>query len=32
MRPEIARIMNYIYEDLEDHDDVTKYPVVEGLG
>jgi hypothetical protein len=32
MRPEIARIMNYIYEDLEDHPDVTKYPNVEGLG
>ena len=24
--------MNYIYLDLEDHIDVTKYPVVEGLG
>lgn len=32
MRPEIARIMNHIYEDLEDYPDVAKYPNVTGVG
>jgi hypothetical protein len=31
MRPEIARIMNYIYEDLRDFPDVAKYPNVRGI-
>jgi len=31
MRPEIARIMNFIYEDLTDFPDVGKYPNVIGL-
>jgi hypothetical protein len=31
MRPEIARIMNHIYQDLKDHPDVSKYPSVIGI-
>lgn len=31
MRPEIARIMNFIYEDLNDFPDVGRYPNVTGL-
>ena len=31
MRPEIARIMNFIYEGLTDFPDVGKYPNVKGL-
>jgi hypothetical protein len=31
MRPEIARIMNYIYDDLRDFPDVAKYPNVRGI-
>ena len=31
MRPEIARIMNYIYEDLRDFPDVANYPNVRGI-
>ncbi len=31
MRPEIARIMNFIYNDLDDYPEVTKYPKVRGL-
>jgi hypothetical protein len=31
MRPEIARIMNFIYEDLNDFPDVGRYPNVSGL-
>lgn len=32
MRPEIARIMNFIYNDLADYPDVSKYPNVTGVG
>lgn len=31
MRPEISKIMNFIYSDLQDYPDVEKYPKVSGL-
>jgi hypothetical protein len=31
MRPEIAKIMNFIYPQLQSYPDVTKYPDIKGL-
>jgi hypothetical protein len=31
MRPEISKIMNYIYIDLQDHITVKNYPKVKGM-
>jgi hypothetical protein len=31
MRPEISKIMNFIYNDLQDHPNVLKYRRVKGM-
>lgn len=31
MRPEISKMMNFIYPDLQDHPFVKKYPDIKGL-
>jgi hypothetical protein len=31
MRPEISKIMNFIYPELNNHENVTKYPDVKGI-